>query len=453
MSADTIAAIATPPGRGGVCIIRVSGPDVRAIAQSITGLRLRPRYATLTRFRDVSDTDNTGHDIDEGIALYFPGPNSFTGEDVLELHGHGGVIISDTILKSVLRAGARMARPGEFSERAFLNGRLDLAQTEAVADLINAGSVQAARAALRTLEGEFSQHIRTLLEELISLRMYIESSIDFADEEIELLQAGDIETKLGRLSEAVDKITATAGRGCLLGEGLYLVIAGRPNAGKSSLMNVLSGRESSIVTDIPGTTRDIIREQIVIEGIPVHLHDTAGIHEDVQRVEEEGIRRARNSLINADLVLWVHDDTTDMDRHEYEKYQPDSLIIVRNKIDKSGRLPGKETEDGLPVVAISAETRQGIERLRQEILQAVRAGHYQENDFSARRRHLQALEQTASHLRHAQERLREQLQADSGSELLAEELRLAQNRLNEITGEFTTEDLLGKIFSEFCIGK
>ncbi len=453
VSIDTIAAIATPPGRGGVCIIRVSGPDVRVIAQSVTGFCPRPRYATFTRFRDPSNSDNRGNVIDEGIALYFPGPNSFTGEDVLELHGHGGTVISDMILKSVLQAGARMARPGEFSERAFLNNKLDLVQAEAVADLIDAGSAQAAKAALRTLEGEFSRHIRALLEELISLRMYVESSIDFVDEEIELLQSGDIEARLNNLSIAIDRITITAGRGCVLGEGLHLVIVGRPNAGKSSLMNILSGRKSSIVTDIPGTTRDVIRENVILEGIPVRVYDTAGIREDAQRIEEEGIRRARDALANADLVLWVHDDTTDMDRHEYEKYQAGSLVIVRNKIDKSGRSPGKQMENGLPVVAISTETLQGVDLLHQEILQIARVGHCQENDFSARRRHLRALEQTGAHLQRACEKLEKQLQMGVSGELLAEELRLAQNTLNEITGEFTTDDLLGKIFAEFCIGK
>lgn len=453
MSTDTIAAIATPPGRGGICIIRVSGPDVRAIAQTITGSCPGPRYAAFARFRGASDSDGAGNVIDEGIVLYFPAPDSFTGEDVLELQGHGGVVVSDMILTSVLQAGARMARPGEFSERAFLNNKLDLAQAEAVADLIDAGSRQAAAAALRTLEGEFSRHIRTLLEELVSLRMYVESSIDFADEEIELLQSGDIRARLSGLVTTVDRITAAAGRGCVLGEGLQLVIAGRPNAGKSSLMNVLSGRESSIVTDIPGTTRDVIREHIVIAGIPIHAHDTAGIHEHAREIEEEGIRRARDILAHADLVLWVHDDTTDMHRHEYEKYQAGALIIVRNKIDKSGRAPGRQIQAGLPVVAISAETQQGMDLLHQEILQAARVGHYQENDFSARRRHLQVLEQAGACLRRAHARLKDQLQTDGGGELLAEELRLAHNTLNEITGEFTTDDLLGKIFAEFCIGK
>ncbi len=453
MSTDTIAAIATPPGRGGICVIRVSGPDVRAIAKAVAGFCPGPRYATLSRFRDASSSSGANNIIDEGIALYFPAPNSFTGEDVLELQGHGGVVISDMILNSVLQAGARMARPGEFSERAFLNNKLDLVQAEAVADLIDAGSRQAARAALRTLEGEFSGQIRTLLEELVSLRTYIEASIDFVDEEIELLQSGDIKAKLDGLVATTDRITASAGRGCVLREGLHLAIVGRPNAGKSSLMNALSGRESAIVTDIPGTTRDVIREHIVIAGIPVQVHDTAGIREGAREIEEEGIRRARDILTSADLVLWVHDDTTDMRRHEYEKYQADTLIIVRNKIDRSGRSPGKQVEEGLPMVALSTQTRQGLELLRQEILRAARVGSYQENDFSARRRHLQALEKTGTYLLRARTKLEEQLNTGSGSELLAEDLRLAQNTLNEISGEFTTDDLLGKIFTGFCIGK
>lgn len=453
MSVDTITAIATPPGRGGVCIIRVSGPDVKDIAKTIVGKCPKPRYATFAYFRDPQNPDNDSNIIDEGLALYFPGPNSFTGEDVLELQGHGGVVISDMILSAVLDAGARMARPGEFSERAFLNDKLDLAQAEAIADLIDAGSRQAAKAALRTLEGEFSRHVHLLLEELISLRIYVESSMDFADEEIELLQSGDVETRLDSLLHAVEKITRSASRGRVLGEGLQMVIAGRPNAGKSSLMNVLSGRESAIVTDIPGTTRDIIREQIIIEGIPIHVHDTAGIRDEAEMIEEEGIRRARDSMENADLVLWVHDDTIELDVHEYEQYKANDLILVRNKIDRSGRSEGQSIENQIPVVAISTTTEEGIEALRQQILQVAHVGHYQENDFSARRRHMQALNDTARYLDQANIRLKEQLQTGGGGELLAEELRMAQHTLNEITGEFSSDDLLGKIFTEFCIGK
>lgn len=452
MSVDTIAAIATPPGRGGVCIIRVSGPEVKEIAGSIVGRCPKPRYATFARFLDPEDS--TGSTIiDEGIAIYFPGPNSFTGEDVLELQGHGGVVISDMILNATVAAGARLARPGEFSERAFLNEKLDLTQAEAIVDLIDAGSRQAAKAALRSLEGEFSKRIYDLLEELISLRMYVESSMDFVDEEIELLKSGDIQSRLQKLTLAVKKILQVAGRGRVLGEGIQMVIAGKPNAGKSSLMNALSGRETAIVTDIPGTTRDIIRENIVIEGIPVHIHDTAGIREDAGHIEEEGIRRAKESISNADIILWVHDDTTSLDENDYAGYPVNSLLLVKNKIDISGNKAGKGIDKDIISVAISTKESSGLDVLRSEILQLLKLGHFQENDFSARQRHLQALHNTLEFLQYAQTRLDVQLVSGDGGELLAEELRMAQQHLNEITGEFTSDDLLGKIFSEFCIGK
>ncbi len=445
---DTIAAIATPPGRGGVCIIRISGSNISQLAEKIIGKYPKPRYAHYAHFRDCT----TEQVVDEGIAIYFPGPNSFTGEDVLELQGHGGVVVSDMILTAALNAGARVARPGEFSERAFLNNKLDLAQAEAVADLIDAGSQQAARAALRTLDGEFSRHIHTLLAELTELRVYVESSMDFADEEIELLERGDIESRLNKLHHEISQVAKAAQRGRILGEGINMVIAGRPNAGKSSLMNVLSGRDTAIVTDIPGTTRDIIREQISIEGIPVHILDTAGIRDEAEVIEEEGIRRAKDSLSSADLVLWVHDDTQTLNTSDYESYTDRPCLIVMNKIDLSGRTAGV-IESKIPSVAICTKSADGIDVLRTEILKIINAGEQSENEFSARQRHMLALADTKNFLDAAVAQLQVQLKQGGGGELLAEELRMAQHTLSDITGEFTADDLLGKIFSEFCIGK
>lgn len=446
---DTIAAIATPSGCGGVCIIRISGPEAVSIARSLLGKCPQPRYATYGRFKD-----NKQQLIDEGLAIYFPAPHSFTGEDVLELHGHGGLVVSDMLLQAALDAGARMAQPGEFSQRAFLNNKLDLVQAEAIAALIDAGSRRAARAALRTLEGEFSAHITSLLDELVSLRVYVESAMDFADEEIELLQSGDIEARLQKLNRRLEQIRQSANRGRVLGEGLQIVIAGRPNAGKSSLMNTLSGRDSAIVTEIPGTTRDVIREQLTIEGIPVHLYDTAGIREAAEVIEQEGIRRAKDSLSKADVVLWVHDDTTEIKQQDYCDYREAQLILVKNKIDLTKTSPGLTKQDGQVIIAISLKTQTGVDLLRQQIVRAADVqADSEENEYSARRRHLDALAKAEASLKLASYRLQEQMQNDTGGELLAEELRQAQRALNEITGEFTSDDLLGKIFTEFCLGK
>jgi len=445
---ETIAAIATPPGRGGVCIIRASGPQSQAIARAVTGKVPQPRYASFCRFKDKQ-----GQLIDEGLALYFPAPHSFTGEDVLELHGHGGIVVSDMILQSVLDAGARMARPGEFSERAFLNDKLDLAQTEAVVDLIDAGSRKAARAAVRTLDGEFSHHVNELLQELTDLRIYVESSLDFADEEIEFIGAGDIEGRLIRLGDTIQQLSEVANRGRVLGEGLHIVIAGKPNAGKSSLMNALCGRDSAIVTEIPGTTRDVLRENIQIEGIPIHLHDTAGLREQVEPIEQEGIRRAKDSISVADLVLWVHDDTTELDSSDYRALDTEKLVLVKNKIDLSGKSAGQVMENGHDCLRISINSDDGMDVLRKYIVGYAACNEQAENEFSARRRHLDALERTQEYLTYAKTRLAEQLASSGTGELLAEELRLAQQCLAEITGEFTPDDLLGKIFTEFCIGK
>jgi tRNA modification GTPase len=445
---DTIAAIATPPGRGGVCIIRLSGSQCKRIAQAIIGQLPKPRYATFSKF-----TDEQGQLIDEGLALYFPAPHSYTGEDVLELHGHGGVIVSDMILQAALRAGSRMARPGEFSERAFLNDKLDLTQVEAVVDLIDAGSRQAARAAVRTLDGEFSRHIHDLLAELIGLRVYIESALDFADEEIEFIQSGDIENRLSQLLDKIQQLARVANRGRVLGEGLQIVIAGKPNAGKSSLMNVLCESNRAIVTEIPGTTRDVIRENVLIEGIPVHLHDTAGLRDWAEPIEQEGIRRAKDHVSVADLVLWIHDDSTEIDSADYLGLEGGQVILIKNKIDLSGKSAGLKREDNHDCLYISTTTGAGMDDLRSCIAHYAMGKEQGENEFSARRRHLDAIEQTQMYLENAQARLAEQLSSMGTGELLAEELRLAQHALGEITGEFTSDDLLGKIFTEFCIGK
>ena len=446
-TSDTIAAIATPPGRGGVSIIRLSGAQVPAIATCVLGRLPVPRHATFCQFRNQHET------VDEGIALYFPAPNSFTGEDVLELQGHGGVIVSDLILQAVLQAGARMARPGEFSERAFINDKLDLAQAEAVVDLIDAGSRQAARAAVRTLEGEFSRYVNELLAELIELRVYVESSLDFADEEIEFLQSGDIERRLYQLRQKITMLSQSAERGRVLSEGLQIVIAGKPNAGKSSLMNGLSERDSAIVTDMPGTTRDILREQVTIEGIPIHLHDTAGLRELAEPIEQEGIRRAKDHIATADLVLWVHDDSEPLEDADYRDLPAGRMLLVCNKIDLTGRSAGIGSIHQHDAVSISMTSGEGLADLRTYIVEHATHSRSSETEFTARRRHLHALEQTGAALDNAEKRLAEQFSSGGTGELIAEELRLAQQSLGEITGEFTPDDLLGKIFSEFCIGK
>ncbi len=445
---DTIAAIATPPGAGGVGIIRLSGPETPRIAEDLIGGLPQPRHAVFRRFRD-----RNGDAIDEGIALYFPQPHSFTGEDVLELQGHGGPVVMDLLLQRVLQCGARIAHAGEFSKRAFLNGKLDLTQIEAVADLIEAGTAAAARLAVRSLEGAFSERVHALVEQLIQLRMYVEAAIDFPEEEIDFLSDGKVAADTAHLQQALSQTIAAARTGRLLRDGISLVIAGPPNAGKSSLLNALAGRESAIVTEIPGTTRDLLRERIQIDGIPVHVVDTAGLRHSDDRVEQEGIRRARDELHKADLILWLLDE-----RDFQEQGYPDTsqlppgipLILVRNKIDLTNSKPAIfEGSQGAEVL-ISARAGTGLELLRQHIKQRAGASAVGgEGEFLARRRHLDALERAD---RHVQDGL-EQLQTTGSGELLAEELRLAQQALNEITGEFTADDLLGEIFAGFCIGK
>ncbi len=444
---ETIAAIATAPGRGGVGIVRVSGSKSVEIAEAMLGHCPKVRQAEYLAFNDAN-----GEAIDTGIALYFQKPHSFTGEDVLELQAHGGPVVLDMLLKRVLSLGARIARAGEFSEQAFLNDKMDLAQAEAVADLIEAESEDAAKAALRSLQGEFSQTVHELVEKLIELRLYVEASLDFPEEEIDFLSDGIVSTKLDAIVTALEDVFRSARQGCLLREGMTLVIAGRPNAGKSSLLNQLAGRESAIVTDIPGTTRDVLREHIQIDGLPLHIIDTAGLRDSDDPVEQEGVRRAWLEIEQADRILLLLDDQHHEDDHlAIEDQLPAHIGTTKvfNKIDLSGRNAGiKETEQGIEI-AVSAKTGEGLDLLKNHLKTCMGYEQSTQGRFMARRRHLDALEVAADHVATA----RHCLEALHAGELLAEELRQAQESLNEITGEFTSDDLLGRIFSSFCIGK
>ncbi|MCG3463277.1 tRNA uridine-5-carboxymethylaminomethyl(34) synthesis GTPase MnmE [Xenorhabdus bovienii] len=450
---DTIVAQATPPGRGGVGILRISGPKAAEVAEVVLGKLPKPRYADYLPFRDVDGTV-----LDQGIALYFPGPNSFTGEDVLELQGHGGPVILDLLLKRILTISAvRIANPGEFSERAFLNDKLDLAQAEAIADLIDASSEQAARSAMNSLQGAFSHQVHQMVEALTNLRIYVEAAIDFPDEEIDFLSDGKIEAKLDEVIEELDHVCSQARQGSLLREGMKVVIAGRPNAGKSSLLNALAGREAAIVTDIAGTTRDVLREHIHIDGMPLHIIDTAGLREASDEVERIGIERAWQEIEQADRVLFMVDSTT-TDAVEPAKIWPEFMAklpaslpvtVIRNKTDMTGEETGVLEVSGYSLIRLSAREGKGIDLLRDHLKEAMGFNSNTEGGFLARRRHLQALNTAAEHLQEGYQQL---VFARSG-ELLAEELRLAQQVLCEITGEFTSDDLLGRIFSSFCIGK
>ncbi len=454
---DTIAALATAPGRAGVGIIRISGTHTKAVAQAILHKLPKPRYAEYLPFFDSSKQV-----LDQGIALYFPGPNSFTGEDVLELQGHGGPVLLDMLLKQVLALpNVRIARPGEFSERAFLNDKLDLAQAEAIADLIDASSEQAARSAMQSLQGEFSRHIHELVEKVIHLRMYVEAAIDFPDEEIDFLSDGKVAADLAEIIDYLAHVKKQATQGSILREGMKVVIAGRPNAGKSSLLNALAGREAAIVTDIAGTTRDVLREHIHIDGMPLHIIDTAGLREATDQVEQIGIARAWQEIEQADRVLFMVDGTT-TDATDPHDIWPDfidrlpeglGVTVIRNKADLTGELRSAQstadTAAKAPVYRISAKTGAGIDALREHLKQCIGFDSSVEGSFLARRRHLDALDRAAEHLAIGQE----QLHSYIAGEILAEELRLTQQHLNEITGEFSSDDLLGRIFSSFCIGK
>ena len=443
---DTIAAIATPPGKGGVGMIRVSGERVADVALSLLKRTLEARKAHFLPF-----LDSDGSIIDSGIALYFPAPGSFTGEDVLELHAHGSPVVLDQLMRRILALEVRMARPGEFSERAFLNDKIDLAQAEAIADLIESSTVLAARSAQRSLQGEFSRLVNSLVDELIHLRMYVEAAIDFVDEEIDFLGEGAINNQLCQLLRRLEQIQHSAKQGCVLREGLTVVIAGRPNAGKSSLLNLLAGRDAAIVTEIEGTTRDLLRESIQIDGMPLHIIDTAGLRDAADSIEREGILRARGAINNADLVLLMLDDRLIENDASLIEECPINIpvVLLRNKIDLTGRQPGIVRTDAGVEINLSVKTGLGMDSLRQHLKSHAGFESGSTDVFIARRRHLDALIRAHAALESG---LR-QLQEAHAAELLAEDLRQAQYALSEITGAFTTDDLLGRVFSSFCIGK
>lgn len=439
---DTIVAVATATGRAGVGLVRISGPAAADIARGLLGELPSPRLAVRRGFRDAD-----GSLLDTGLALWFAAPNSFTGEDVLELHAHGGPVVLDLLVARCVALGARVARPGEFSERAFLNDKLDLAQAEAIADLIDAGSAAAARAAVRSLSGEFSARVHALEAGLIHLRMHVEASIDFGEEDLELLEENGIAARFAALEADFESLMASARLGRLLQEGSTVVIAGRPNAGKSSLLNSLSGQDAAIVTDIPGTTRDVLRERVDLDGLPVLLLDTAGLRESADPIESEGIRRAREVLTHADHILYVVDQSSadalaglDDELPALPEGVARTVVLCKADLPAAASAPG---------VAISTRTGAGLDDLRARLKAAL---GYQSADtgiLSARRRHVEALARARDHLGAAAAHLRDR----SGTELIAEELRLAHDALGEVTGRFTNEDLLGRIFSSFCIGK
>ena len=445
---DTIAAIATAPGRGGIGVVRVSGQGCRAIAEALLGRVPAPRAAELHRFLDA------GHEpIDEGLALFFPGPASFTGEDVLELQGHGGPVVMDLLLRRVLELGARAAGPGEFTQRAFLNDKLDLAQAEAVADLIDSGSAQAARAALRSLQGEFSSQVHDLAEAVLELRMWVEAAIDFPEEEVDFLGDRALAARLEFIRHRFAGLAEAARQGALLRDGLTLVIAGRPNAGKSSLLNRLAGYDAAIVTPVPGTTRDVLRERIEIDGLPLHILDTAGLRDSPDEVEAEGIRRAHRELARADRVLFVVDCSdaaaVAAAQADLEALPSDApRTVVFNKIDRVGQEPRIATGD-VAQVYLSAASGSGLELLRSHLKDCVGFHPAGTGVLSARARHLEALRRARAHVEEAHRLLTER----HAGELVAQELTEAQKQLGEITGEVTSDDLLGRIFSSFCIGK
>ena len=450
---ETIAAVATAQGRGGVGIVRVSGPQARAIGISLGGLQPKPRHAHYGAWHD-----GDGQVIDQGLLLFFPGPNSFTGEDVLELQGHGGPVVLDMLLQRCLQLGARQARPGEFSERAFLNDKLDLAQAEAIADLIEASSTQAARNALRSLQGEFSRRVHELTERLIQLRIYVEAAIDFPEEEIDFLADGHVLSQLDGVRDYLSTVLREAGQGALLRDGMNVVIAGRPNAGKSSLLNALAGREAAIVTDIAGTTRDVLREHIHIDGMPLHVVDTAGLRDTDDQVERIGVERALKAIGEADRVLLVVDSTAPEAADPFalwpefldSKPDPARVTLIRNKADLSGEAVLLDrSEDGHVTISLSAKSAEGLDLLREHLKACMGFEQTAESGFSARRRHLEALRKAQTSLKHG----RNQLTLMGAGELLAEDLRQAQQALGEITGAFSSDDLLGRIFSSFCIGK
>lgn len=446
MANEAIAAIATPPGRGGIGVVRVSGAGLGPMLQSLAACDVTPRQATRADFRDAG-----GATIDQGLILFFAAPHSYTGEDVIELHGHGGPVVLNLLLQRCLQLGARLAEPGEFTKRAFLNDKLDLAQAESVADLIDAATAQAARCAVRSLQGDFSRQIDAMVHALTELRMWIEATLDFPEEDVELLERGNVLERLDSIRRQLAAILAGSQQGRLLRDGIQVVLAGQPNVGKSSLLNALAGSDRAIVTEIPGTTRDAIRETINLRGVPVHVIDTAGLREPRDPVEKIGIARTWEAVETADLVLWVSDAARPETAH------PDpalarriSLVVprihVENKVDVTGLAPYVTKLVHGTDVGLSAKTGAGLELLKSAILEVVGWSGASEGIFMARERHLHALNGAAGHLNVAAE-------STARLELLAEELKIAQRYLGSITGEVTADDLLGKIFSHFCIGK
>lgn len=448
----TIVAQATAAGYGGVGIVRISGPDVKALAQKLLGFQPRVRHAHYCPF-----FDQNGEQLDQGLALYFQAPNSFTGEDVLELQGHGGPVILDLIIQAALSFGAQLAEPGEFSKRAFLNDKIDLVQAEAISDLINSSSEQAARGALRSLQGEFSKSINLIVDELIKLRMFVEAAIDFPEEEVDFLADSQVLGDLVALKSRLEVLLANANQGALMTEGMRVVIAGKPNAGKSSLLNALAGKDSAIVTDIEGTTRDVLREQINIDGMPLHIIDTAGLRDSTDAVEKIGIERAWQEIDQADRILFVYDakdaeasnTIPGFDDFVAQLKRREHLSLVCNKIDQLGAEQAQDEYLSMPRISLSAKQNQGLELLTKHLKDCVGFSAGNEGLFTARRRHIKALGLALE----ACERGQQQLEIYNAGELLAEELRLAQDALSEMTGRFSPDDLLGEIFSSFCIGK
>jgi len=442
---DIIAAVSTAPGRGGIGVVRISGPRLENLLRGIVSRPLAPRRATFADFVDAR-----GLAIDQGIAVYFPAPHSYTGEDVLELHGHGGPVVLQLLLKRCLELGARPAQPGEFTRRAYLNDKIDLAQAESVADLIDASTTEAARSAVRSLQGAFSQRIDELLQGLIELRALVEAALDFPDEDVEFIRQADGAGRLAGLQAKLREVMSASQQGSLLREGLRVVLAGRPNVGKSSLLNRLAGEEIAIVTDIPGTTRDAVRQSVSIEGVPVHIVDTAGLRPATDPVEKLGVARTWAAIEHADLVLLLLDATQGeiaADR-EIMRDLPAGLprVAVMNKIDLVPHAPALKQGGGGYTVWLSAKTGEGVEFLRRALLESVGWKQGAEGLFMARERHLHALQLAQQHLEQASREM-------ATLEFLAEELRLSQQALGSITGEFTPDDLLGEIFKRFCIGK
>jgi tRNA modification GTPase len=445
---DTIVAAATPPGRGGIGIVRVSGPAAQSIAAAVLGTLPPPRRAVFAAFRDAEHQS-----LDAGLALFFPRPHSYTGEDVVEFHGHGGPVIVESLVARLVELGARRANPGEFTQRAFLNDKLDLTQAEAVADLIDAGSREAARAAMRSLQGEFSTMIQVLTGAVIDLRTHVEAAIDFPEEEVDFLADPALAERLATVRQHFEAVTQSAGQGRLLRDGMTVVLAGAPNAGKSSLLNRLAGYDAAIVTAVPGTTRDVLRERIHVDGMPLHILDTAGLRVALDAVEEEGIRRAQLEMARADRVLFVIDGDSDPSAQTYRDLAntlpaqvPVTLLYNKADITDTSAI---SAPPGVPRIDVSALTGEGLDALRSHLKSCMGYHTLESGSVSARQRHLEALGRARASVEAAAGILKE----TRAGELVAQELRVAQRALDEISGEFTNEDLLGRIFSSFCIGK